>query len=159
MRGPVYLRMNGGIPECTYEGRELFEVGSAVVHGRGADVNFIVAGPLLSEVLKARDILSEEGISAGVVDMFCIKPVDENVIMDMAKESKVIVTVEEHSVVNGLGSVVANILAAQGYGCRLVKLGLPDEYPHTVSPYEEMLKEYRLTAEDFAAAAKKALGV
>ena len=159
MRGPVYLRMNGGIPECTYEGRELFEVGSAVVHERGADVNFIVAGPLLSEVLKARDILSEEGISAGVVDMFCIKPVDENVIMDMAKESKVIVTVEEHSVVNGLGSVVANILAAQGYGCRLVKLGLPDEYPHTVSPYEEMLKEYRLTAEDFAAAAKKALGV
>lgn len=155
MKGPVYLRLNGGIPERIYQSREPLEQGGAVVYGIGTDVNFLVSGPLLWEALKARKQLEEEGISAGVADMFQIKPMDEALVLELAAASKALITIEEHTVVNGMGSMAANILAAHGCGCRLEKIGLPDAYPHTVSPYRDMLKEYHFTAEDFAAAARK----
>ena len=156
-KGPVYLRLNGGVPEKIYHDREPFEKGGAVVHEKGTDVNFIVSGPLLSEVQKAQRQLKEEGFSVGVADMFCIKPMDENVVLDFADASKALITVEEHTVVNGMGSMAANILAAHGCRCRLEKIGLPDEYPHTVSPYKDMLEEYHFTARDFVAAAKRVM--
>lgn len=157
--GPVYLRLNGGVPGRIYDEGETFASGRSVVHREGTDVNFLVTGPLLSEALKASVQLETEGISAGVVDMFSIKPIDEAVIMRLAAKSKMLITVEEHSIVNGMGSMAANVLAEAGSGCRLVKLGLPDEYPHTVSPYKYMLQEYRLTKEDFVSEARKVLKI
>ncbi len=158
-KGPVYLRMNGGVPEKIYDDRKPFEKGGAVVYEKGTDINFIVSGPLLSEVQKAQKELKEEGISVGVADIFCIKPMDERVVLELAGASKALITVEEHTVVNGMGSMAANILAAHGCGCILKKIGLPDEYPHTVSPYRDMLKEYGFTTRDFVAAAKKIIGL
>lgn len=122
-------------------------------------MNFLVTGPLLAEALKASVQLETEGISAGVVDMFSVKPIDEALILRLAEKSRMLITIEEHSIVNGMGSMVANVLAESGSGCRLVKLGLPDEYPHTVSPYKYMLQEYHLTKEDFVAEARKVLKI
>lgn len=158
-KGPVYLRLNGGIPGRIYQGREPFEKGRAVVYDKGTDVNFIVSGPLLREALEAQKQLRAQGISAGVVDMFCIKPIDEELVLELASASKNLITIEDHTIVNGLGSMVANILAAHGCGCRLKKIGLPDVYPHTVSPYGDMLKEYHLTMQDFVAAAQEMMAL
>lgn len=156
-KGPVYLRLNGGIPEPLYDAEQSFEHKKAILHSEGKDVNFIVTGPLVGEALKARQQLEDEGISAGVVDMFSVKPIDKELILRLAEHSKVLITIEEHSVVNGMGSMAANVMAEKGCSCRLIKLGLPDEYPHRVSPYEDMLKDYGLIKENFVATAREAL--
>lgn len=156
-RGPVYLRLNGGIPEPIYPVDQCFDNRGSILHSEGKDVNFIVTGPLVGEALKAREELEREGISAGVADMFSVKPVDEELILSLAGRAGVLITIEEHSVVNGMGSMVANVMAENECACRLVKLGLPDAYPHRVSPYGDMLRQYGLTKEAFAAAARKAL--
>lgn len=159
--GPVYLRLNGGVPDQIYQEdhRSVFHDRLSVVHSEGRDVNFLVSGPLLSKALEAGELLGKKGISAGVVDMFSIKPIDRETILRLSEKSRLLVTIEEHSIVNGLGSMTANIMAENGSRCRLVKLGLPDEYPHTVSPYQDMLRDYHLTAEDFAAEVEKVLNM
>lgn len=149
---PVYIRLSGGKGEVAtvYEEDYEFEIGKAIIHSVGTDANVVAAGSVLKLALEAADALKKEGVSVGVTDMHTIKPIDKKTIKTLADRAKLLISVEEHSIVNGLGTSIADVLAADTSGCRLVKLGLPDEYPHRVSPFTDMMKWYGLTSENIA---------
>lgn len=154
--GVWYLRFPRKSCVKIYEEGTTFTYGKANCLREGTDVTLIAAGYCVAESLKAAKILEAEGISARVLDMFCIKPLDEDAVLAAAKETGAIVTAENHNVVNGLGSAVADVLAAK-CPAPLEKIGPQDEFGE-VGPTAWLAKRFRMTAEDIAGAARKAIG-
>ncbi len=154
-KGPVFLRLTrGGVP-VIYDDKYKFEIGKGNVLKQGNDVTIIACGPLVSESLKAAELLEKEGIKARVVNMATIKPLDNELVMKCAKETGAIVTAEDHSVIGGLGGAVAEFLA-ENYPAPLERIGIKDSYGESGSP-AELYKKYGLTAENIVAAAKKVI--
>lgn len=150
--GPAYIRLGrSGVPVVYSEDADL-EIGKGVVLRDGTDVAIIATGIMVEAALKAADTLAEDGISARVIDMHTIKPVDEDIIIRAATECKGIVTAEEHSVIGGLGGAVAEVTAAK-CPCRVQMVGQHDVFGESGKP-AELLKKYGMTAEDIAEAAK-----
>lgn len=156
MDSPIYIRLTGGIPRPVYTRDYRFEIGEAITLREGKDAYIISMGTLLPNVLDAAKLLEKQGLSVGVVNMHTVKPIDVECIRRLARKVPAILTVEEHSIINnGLGSAVADTLMEEDLHVSLKKIGLPDAYPHEVSPYLDMLKDYGLTAEAIAAQAEK----
>jgi len=153
--GPVYIRFGYIQPIDGYD--EDFVIGKAPVLREGSDMAILATGAVVTDALKAHDLLKEQGVSARVLNMHSIKPIDREAIEKAAEEIGRIVTVEEHFVNGGLGGAVAEILAEKGKG-RLVRLGLKDEFVMEVAPYPDILKLVGLDAESIAASAKAMLG-
>lgn len=126
--GPVYLRMKR--PETTppaFEAKTL-EVGKGVLRREGNDLTIISAGLCVAESLQAAETLAGEGIQASVVDMASIKPIDENLILERAAATGAIVTAENHNIIGGLGSAVAEVLADEGIGLPFKRVGVRDQF-------------------------------
>jgi transketolase len=149
IEGPVYLRLNGVPSMPSVEQAGQFEIGSARQLTSGADVTFIATGSMVARCLAAAELLRSEGMEAGVVNMHTIKPLDVSAIRQVASEAGVIVTVEEHSRLGGLGSAVAEILGSMAFKPRLLTLGVDDVFP-PVGSYEYVLAQCGLTAEAIA---------
>jgi transketolase len=147
--GPVYLRF-GRLPVPVFNDAATyrFNPGKGVLLREGKDVAVIATGLLVGESLKAADILAEAGIDARIINIHTIKPIDAEIIISAAKETGAIVTAEEHSVVGGLGSAVADVVTAR-CPVPVVKIGIDDVYGHS-GPALELLKEFGLTAENIA---------
>ena len=144
--GPVYLRLSGPMPNpIVYKGECPFEVGKANVLRDGTDVTFIATGSMVYQALKAAELLEGDGVSAEVVDMHTIQPLDVEAV-SRAAGRKLIVTVEEHSVVGGLGSAVAEQLARLPRHPRLVRVGHEGRYPLAGS-YADLIRSDGLDAE------------
>ena len=144
--GPVYLRLSGPMPNpIVYKGECPFEVGKANVLRDGTDVTVIATGSMVYQALKAAELLEGDGVSAEVVDMHTIQPLDEEAV-SRASGRKLIVTVEEHSVVGGLGSAVAEQLARLPRHPRLVRVGHEGRYPLAGS-YADLIRSDGLDAE------------
>ncbi len=131
--GPIYFRIGRGRDPQVYETVD-FTLGKAIPHGVGADLTIIATGSMVHDSLAAAATLREDGHSVGVLDMHTIKPLDVEAIA--AVRSPLILTVEEHNILGGLGGAVAEVLAEGGTGVRLVRHGIRDEYsligpPHT----------------------------
>lgn len=154
---PVYLRLNGGVPKTIYQEDRQFEIGGSVIHKTGKDANILTAGPTVATALEVSELLEKEGYEIGVTDLYSLKPIDAAAVKKACQAARLVVSLEEHTIVNGLGSTVANEIACHGWGNRLLKLGLPDEYPHNVSPYPVMMEDYGLTRDQLAETIKKAL--
>ena len=153
--GCAYIRLGrAGVPVLYSEDADI-RVGKAMTLREGNDVAIIATGILLEEALKAADILAEEGVSARVIDMHTIKPIDEEAIISAASECKGIVTVEEHSVIGGLGGAVAEVTAAK-CPCRVAMVGQKDCFGESGKP-SELLAKYGMTASDIVAAAETLL--
>ncbi|MCP4682849.1 MAG: hypothetical protein GY864_10995 [Desulfobacterales bacterium] len=152
--GPTYIRFGYIEPIEGYE--ESFKIGQAPVMREGKDVTIMATGASVSQALKAHDLLKEEGISARVVNMHSIKPLDRHAIEKAAQETGCIITVEEHFIAGGLGSAVAEVLAETGAG-RLVRLGLKDEFVMDVASYPDILGLVGLDAASIAGAVRSAL--
>jgi transketolase len=152
--GPVYIRLGYIRPIEGYP--EAFEVGRAVVIREGSDVAILATGASVTEAIAAHDLLKGQGISARVLNMHTIKPIDREAIGAAAAEIGPIVTVEEHFVAGGLGGAVAEVLAELGAG-RLRRLGLEDEFIVEVASYPDILKLAGLDAPSIAAAARSML--
>lgn len=144
--GPVYLRLNGapGMP-IVDSGDTSFEIGKARVLSHGTDVTLIATGSMVARALAAAETLRAEGVQAGVVNMHTIKPLDVNTVVSSALRTGLVVTVEEHSIVGGLGSAVAEVLAEQVPGVALLRLGVRDAFPR-VGSYEYVLAQCGLDA-------------
>lgn len=155
---PVYLRLNGGVPEAVYEAHDAFAVGGSVIHSLGDDANILASGPIVTTAKRAALRLEQEGFHIGVIDMYSLKPIDTLAVEQACQSANLVVSLEEHSVVNGLGSRIASEIACRGLGNRLVKLGLPDEYPHHVSPYPVMMRDYGLDEDGIVNSLLKELG-
>jgi len=126
-KAPAYVRIGrNAVADVYEEGNIPFELNKAVTIQDGSDVTIIACGEMVQDAKTAGEILKEKGISARVIDMYCVKPIDKEAIVKAAKETKLILTVEEHVKLGGLGSTVAQIVA-ENAPVKVVNLGLPDE--------------------------------
>ena len=154
-KGPVYLRLGRmAVPDVVGEGYK-FELGKAVQLAEGKDVTLVATGVMVAAALEAAKTLTAEGISARVLNIHTIKPIDRVAIEKAAVETGALVTCEEHSIIGGLGSAVAEVLA-ETKPAPLERVGVQDTFGESGTP-AELLKKYGLTAEDIVAAAKKAI--
>jgi transketolase len=144
--GPVYIRLSGGKPiPIVYGGDRVFEIGKSMTVRDGRDVALFATGLMVSQALDAARQLHVEGIEARVVDMYCIKPIDEMAILTAAEETGLIVAVEEHNKMGGLGSAISEVLAQRGNAPQLIRMALGDQFC-TIASHQTLLKRYRLTA-------------
>jgi transketolase len=154
-KGPCYVRVGRNkVPTLFGEGYT-FRIGKAHVFNEGRDAAIIATGIMVAEALKARDLLNQEGIDAGVINMSTIKPIDADAVISAAKRCGAIVTAEEHSIIGGLGSAVAEVLA-ESAPTPLVRVGVKDAFG-TSGDYEGLLKHYGISAENIAAAVKEVI--
>jgi len=143
--GPVYIRLGRSKIKEVYSEKDTFEFGKGITLRDGNDVTIIATGIMVGEALKAHDMLKEEGISARVIDIHTIKPIDRGIILKAARETKGIVTAEEHNVIGGLGSAVAEVVAEE-VPTTVLRVGVEDKFGKS-GKAEELMKEYGLTAE------------
>lgn len=158
--GPVYMRFGRfAVPNLTPEivPDYKFEIGKGVTYRSGTDVTIVANGYMVHLALEAAEALKAEGIDAGVINIHTIKPLDTELIVEAAKRSGAIVTAEEHSVIGGLGSAVAEALA-ETYPTPVVKVGVNDAFGRS-GKVPELLELYGLTAENIAASAKRAIAL
>lgn len=127
--GPMYIRLSGPLNHpIIYKEDYSFEIGKSIVLKEGQDITMIGTGPIISECLKAAEILEQESLSVAVINMHTLKPFDSESIVARSTAGKLIVTVEEHSIIGGLGSAVAEILCEIPNHTPLCKIGLPDSF-------------------------------
>lgn len=154
--GPVYLRFGRlPVPVLFDEGYQ-FEIGKAAVLRDGKDVAIIACGVMVAEAVKAAEELHAAGISARVVNMSTIKPLDEATVIDAARNCGAIVTAEEHNIVGGLGGAVAEVLAEK-QPVPLRRVGVRDTFGESGTP-DELLAKYGLTAAEIVGAAREVVG-
>jgi transketolase len=153
--GVDYLRMPRKKVMRIYEDGSSFTIGKAALLREGNDVTLIASGMLVSEALKAAQILAEEGIQARVVDMFTIKPIDAECIIDSAEKTGAIVTAENHNIINALGSAVAEVLI-ENCPVPMERVGVRDMFGE-VGTQEDLMQRFNLTAEEIVLKAKKAI--
>ena len=127
-KGVHYIRANRKVCPDIYEDGSTFAVGRGNVLRQGDDVLLVAAGDLLPEALEAADVLAGRGVSAQVIDMFCLKPFDAELLIGSVAGKKVVVTMENHSVYGGLGGIVAEVMAEAGCGVPLRRVGVMDRF-------------------------------
>ena len=152
MNGPVYVRLGrAAVPVCYQESDEI-EIGKANLLKDGSDVTIVATGIMVNEALIPAEELKRDGISARVIDMHTIKPIDREIIAKAARETGKIVTAEEHSVIGGLGAAVAEVVVTE-CPVKMAMIGQKDTFGESGKP-SELLEKYGMTAKDIAAAAK-----
>lgn len=154
---PIYFRVGRGREPDVYKRGTLdFQVGRAIEHGVGGDLTLIATGSMVHPALAAREALRAEGLDVAVVDMHTVKPLDVDAVVRAAERSSLLMTVEEHNVLGGLGGAVAEVLTERGIGTRLHRHGIRDEYS-LIGPPTHLYRHYRLDADGIAAEAREAL--
>lgn len=144
--GPVYLRFGRlAVPVINDNAEYKFELGKGITLKDGKDVTIIATGLPVSESLEAAEMLEKDGISVRVINIHTIKPLDEEIIVKVANETGKIVTVEEHSIIGGLGSAVCDVVAEKA-PAKVMKIGINDVYGES-GPAVELIKKYGLDAE------------
>ena len=155
INGPVYIRLARMATPVIYDEKAKFKLGKAVVHGEGTDATIFATGVTVSEALLAQEELAKKGINVRVIDMVSIKPIDEDIIVKCAEETDHLITVEDHSIINGLGSAVADVLVEK-YPVFLTKMGMKDCFGQS-GKAKELLKYYELDSNAIVKKVKKIL--
>lgn len=151
--GPVYIRLGRHkVPVIFQEGDYVFKPGKGVVLREGKDATIISTGIMTAIALEAADILKNRGIYVNVVNIHTIKPIDEELIIQLAEETGAVITAEEHSIIGGLGSAVAEVLA-ESRPTLMKRIGLKDVFGQSGEP-DELLRFYSLTPDSIASAVK-----
>ncbi len=146
MEGPVYMRFGRlAAPVINDENNYKFEIGKGVLMRQGSDITIVATGLMVSYALEAAEKLAAEGISAEVINIHTIKPLDEDIIVKSAEKTKNVFTVEEHSVIGGLGSAVCDALSEK-CPTKVTKIGVNDVFGHS-GPALELIKEFGLDGE------------
>ena len=156
MEGPVYMRFGRAATPVFHDEGYQFQIGKGETLQDGTDIAIIATGIMVPEAIEAGKALAEAGISARVINMATIKPLDEELVLKAARECGKIITVEEHSVIGGLGEAVCSVLA-ENCPVPVKRIGVNDEFGHS-GPAAALLKAFGLCADNIAAQAKKMLG-
>ena len=146
MEGPVYLRLARLKTENIYEKSQEFEIGKGIQIGSGTDGTVFATGVCVSQALIAKKLLEEKGINIRVVDIHTIKPIDRELIVKCAKETKKLISIEDHSIIGGLGSAIAEVLIEE-YPVKLIRLGVHDTFGKS-GKAEELMEYFGITAKD-----------
>jgi transketolase len=154
--GPLYVRLGRAAVAPVYAADDAgFELGRARVLRDGGQVTLVACGVMVERALAAADLLDRDGVSAEVIDMFSIKPLDVETLLASARRTGAVVTCEEHSVIGGLGSAVAEVLGERA-PLPMERIGVKDAFGTSGEP-EQLMERYSLTASDIAAAARRVL--
>lgn len=154
-KGPLYIRLGRAAVPIITKKEDPYTIGKANILGTGDDVAIIACGALVVNSLTAADILSNEGIKATVVNMHTVKPIDQETLIKVAKQSKAVVTAEQHVLDGGLGSAVASILA-RTYPVPVEMIGIDNRFGQSGEP-DILFREYHLLPEDIVLAVKRVL--
>ncbi|WML36169.1 transketolase family protein [Clostridium sp. OS1-26] len=155
-KGPCYVRLGrSGVPVINDNSEYKFEIGKAITLREGKDAAIIATGIMVDAALEAYNTLAEEGIKVKVINIHTIKPIDKEAIIKAARETGVVITAEEHSIIGGLGSAVCEVLS-ENQPTPVVRVGVKDTFGESGKP-AELLKAYGLTADDIVKAVKKGL--
>jgi transketolase len=146
-KGPMYARVGRANAPVLYKKEDLkdIHIGKGVILRDGSDITIIACGTMVDQAIEAHEKLASTGVSARVVDMHTIKPLDEQIVLRCAKETNGIVTVEEHSVIGGLGSAVCEVLAENNAHVRFKRMGVQDVFCESGEP-DELFEKYGLNA-------------
>lgn len=144
IQGPCYVRLERGGEPVVFNKDEHFVVGELKELRKGKDVSVITIGTVVNEALKAADVLLKENKEVSVYSTYSLKPINKEQILKIAENNKYIITVEEHQIIGGLGSIVAEILAENNVTTKLIRLGLHDEFTSVVGNQEYLREVYKL---------------
>lgn len=146
INGPVYLRLSRLATPIIYGENQKFEIGRAVQIGEGTDATIFATGVTVSEAIRAQEILENKGIKARVVDIHTVKPIDKDMVIKCAKETKKLISVEDHNVIGGLGSAISEVLTEE-YPVKLVRMGINDTFGKSGKAIE-LMQYFGITAEN-----------
>lgn len=152
MDGPVYLRLCRLNTPQIYGEEQDFKIGKGVQIGNGTDATVFATGVVVPEAIKAKEELERQGINIRVVDIHTIKPIDKELIIKCAKETKKLVSIEDHNIIGGLGSAISEVLTEE-YPAKLIRMGMKDRFGES-GPAKELLRYFGLTSEDIIAVVK-----
>ncbi len=155
--GPVYMRFGRSAVPVVFDENYKFEIGKAAVLKEGSDVTVIASGITVEMALEAYELLEKEGISARIVNMATIKPIDADAIVESAKKTGCIVTCEEHNIIGGLGSAVAEVVCEK-CPVPMLRVGIADKFGRSGS-VEDLLEKYKLTPAEIVEKAKQAIAL
>ena len=149
-QGPIYIRFGKGGEQIVSSADQSFEIGKAVLIREGNDALLVTTGITLKDCLDAAELLQTKGVSAGVLHMHTVKPLDSGALLKFSSKAKVVMTVEEHSIVGGLGSSVAGVLAEANRteSLKFKRIALPDVYPNLYGSQREMMDYFGITSEN-----------
>ncbi|MDS1004553.1 transketolase family protein [Clostridium sporogenes] len=154
--GPCYVRLGrSGVSVINDNAEYKFEIGKGIKLREGKEATIIATGIMVDAALEAYNILAEEGIKVNVINIHTIKPIDKDIIVNAARETGVVITAEEHSIIGGLGSAVCEVLS-ENHPVSVLRVGIKDTFGESGKP-AELLKKYELTSEDIVKAVKKGL--
>ncbi len=154
-KGPSYMRMHRNPVPLIHDVDYKFEIGKGEILIEGKDAVIFATGTLVHESLQASEILKKESINVSVVNIHTLKPIDERLIIDLAKKTNCVITAEDHNVIGGLGSAIAEVLS-ENYPRKMKRIGLQDKYAESGKP-EELYKKYGLDAESIAEEVMKSI--
>ena len=143
---PVYLRLSRLATPIIYDGNQKFEIGKATQIGEGIDGTIFATGVTVSEAIKAQEELKNKGINVRVIDIHTIKPIDKDMIIKCAKETKKLVSIEDHNIIGGLGSAISEVLTDE-YPTKLIRLGIKDTFGKS-GKAEQLMKYFGIVAEN-----------
>ena len=146
IKGPVYLRLARVSTPVIYEENEIFEIGKMKQIGEGKDATIFATGVMVSEAIKAQEELAKENINIRVIDVHTIKPIDRNMVIKCAKETKKLITIEDHSIIGGLGSSICEILTEE-YPCKVIRMGIQDQFGKS-GKAEQLIKYFKIGYEE-----------
>ena len=153
IEGPVYIRLARAATKVIYDENQKFEIGKMVQLGEGTDATVFATGVMVAESLKAQEELAKEGIHIRVVDVHTIKPIDREMIVKCAKETKKIITIEDHSIIGGLGSSVCEVLSEE-YPTKVVRMGMKDQFGRS-GKAEQLLEYFKMDSQSIVEEVKK----
>lgn len=150
IKGPVYIRIGMSNEKEIYDKDCNFEIGKNVIIKDGKSATVFVTGSIISELLEASEILKENNIDLRIINIHTIKPLDINSIKKECKKQQKIISLEEHNIIGGIGSSIADVIAENNLNCKLLKIGLNDIFAEGYGTYEEVRKTNKLDSENIA---------
>ena len=153
IEGPCYLRLARVATSEIYDENQKFEFGKGIQIGEGTDATIFATGVTVSEALKAKEKLAQNGINVRVVDIHTIKPIDKELILKCAKETNKLISIEDHNIIGGLGSAISEVLTDE-YPKKLIRLGIKDTFGKS-GKADQLLKYFKMDSEAIIEAIKK----
>lgn len=155
-KGPVYMRLGRlAVPRVNDAAQYQFEIGKGVLLQDGTDLTIVATGLMVAKALAAAEMLKKDGISARVINIHTIKPIDKEILIKAAKETGLLITAEEHSIIGGLGEAVCSAVC-EAHPAKVIRIGIEDEFGFS-GPAEKLLELFGLTEQNIYDKAKKAL--
>ena len=147
LKGPMYLRLGKSGEQVVHQNNDIpFELGKGLVLQEGDDIAICSTGNMLSTAVELTELLKSKGVTPQLISMHTVKPIDRNLIVEVSKKCRMIITLEEHNTIGGLGSCVANVIAEEDLSVTLKKFAVNDQFVDIAGSHQYLRKTFRLNS-------------